>query len=361
MKKLTTIIIFIFSLFCITISNATIVPKLNWGHVLVTNRSNKTLQNAIPQAMQQVLIKNSGQVDVAAMPNIQQFLTGANKLMLRYYYSAHPKTPATPWQLNVEFDRKSIEKYLLDSGLSLWSADRPITLAFIYINDGKTTQVLNNDDAPLQAQYMQQIANQRGVPLMWPMYDVQDQQNININKTPTNEYMVADLSHDLQNYWFNRYKVGAILYGVVWNTGISWYGNWYVVYNNHGTGFNTSGVDINQVLGNAVAQLSNYLSGQMVVYAENSNQPNEVQIWVSSIHGLQGFHKVSKFLQNLAPVSQVSVGEINANGALFNVQTKVGAQGLMKLLQQSGKVRRMLLPVPYNVPDADIYYQWQQP
>jgi hypothetical protein len=338
---------------------AVMVPNINSGSILVADRNNQTLQASIPKAMQQVLIKNSGQVDISAMPNVQQFLAGASNLVSSYYYTPHPETPETPWQLNVTFARKSVEKYLLDSNLSLWNADRPLTLCYVYINDGTTTQVLNSQDAPLQTKFMQQMADDRGVPLSWPNYDQQDQQNLSLTKPPTAEFTLNTIQQNLLDYLFKRYAVHAVLYGVVWNSGINWYGSWYINFNKQIKTWTTDGPDVNTVLGNSVAQLANFLSGQMVVYAANDATSAEYSVWISNVNGLQGYTNAMRLLQGLTPVSSVAVSELDANGVLFKVNTKVGLSGLLRLLQQSNAVQQINGPIPSQAPVADAYFQWQ--
>jgi hypothetical protein len=338
---------------------AVMVPDINSGRILVADRNNQTMQAAIPKAMQQVLIKYSGQVDISTMPKVQQFLAGAGNLVTQYSYIPHPATPETPWQLNVTFARKPIEKYLLDANLSLWTADRPLTLCYVYINDGQTTQVLNNADAPLQTQFMQQVADDRAVPLLWPTYDAQDQQNLSITTAPTSQFIMNTIQQNLLDYLFKRYAVHAILYGVVWNTGINWYGSWYVNFNKQTTTWTNNGSDVNTVLGDAVAKLANFLSGQMVVYAKNDAASAEYNIWISNINGLHGYADVLHFMQNITPAAGVTVSSLDANGVLFKVDTKVGLPGLLRLLQQSNQVQQIYLPAPDGAPVADAYFQWQ--
>ena len=342
------------------VSFAKVVPQLNWGHVLVADRSTATAQATFPKALQQVLIKYSGQVNVASMPNVQQFLQQSGQLVQQYSFSAHPDTPDTPWQLNVAFAKKPIERYLLNSNLSLWSPDRPETLAYIYINDSKNTQVLNSSDAPLQTKYMQQVAKQRGVPLLWPLYDLQDQQQVSFNQPPTSPYLVGDLPENIQDYWFQRYQSGSLLYGLVWNSGVQWYGSWLAKYNGQSTTWINDGTDVNSVLGEAVAQMANYLAGQMSVYAQSDEVHRPLEVWVSNLGGLQTYKQALHYLQSLAPVTSVSVGEINPNGVLFTVNTQISPQDLMKSLQQGGKLQHILLPAPYAVPLADMYYKWKR-
>lgn len=342
----------------ISIAGAQTVAQLNWGHVLVHNRGPQVARDAFPKALQQVLIKYSGQVNVAAIPNMRSFLAKANQLVLRYAFVAHDKTPATPWQLNVSFDRHAIEQFLLNSGLSIWNADRPLTLCYVYINDGNNTQVLSQDNAPLQMQYMQQVAQQRGVPMLWPLYDGQDQQHVSIEAAPTLALNTASLSDTIQNYWRSRYPVQSILYGVVWHSGTQWFGDWTASYNQQSISWNNKGTDVNAVLGNAVAHLANYLAGQMVVYAQQNVHADQVQLWVSGISGIKNYAALIKYINHFALVSQVAVDKVDSQGVLLTVRTQIGVEGLSKLVQQDNRLSRIYLPQPALNVMADRYYRW---
>lgn len=356
-RCLQSMMIFLGLLILLPVS-AQVVPKLNWGHVLLKSRSSSAIQAAFPQAMRQVLIKYSGQVDVDAMPQINQFLSNANQLVLRYAFESHPDTPDMPWQLNVAFDKKAVEQYLLNSGLSLWNADRPATLCFIYINDGRSSQVLSAHDAPLQSEYMQTVAKQRGVPLVWPLYDVQDQMHISVRQPPTRDQNVASLSVDLQQYWRSRYQLDSLLYGVVWHANDHWQGEWYAAYNGSSTSWQESGTDVNTVLGESVAHLANFLASKMSVHAQAAGQITRLNVWVANVRGLHDYAAVLRYFKHLSPVSGVGVLSVRPGGVLLAVDTPVGASGLAKVLRQQRRLSPLLLPIPSGSPPAAAYFSW---
>ena len=338
--------------------SAAVVPKLNWGHVLLNNRSNPAIQSAFPQAMRQVLIKYSGQVDVDAMPQSKQFLANANQLVLRYAFEAHPDTSDTPWQLNIAFDEKAVQQYLLSSGVSLWNANRPSSLCLVYINDGQSTQVLSEHDAPLQSEYMQTVAQQRGVPLTWPLYDVQDQAHISLHEPPTPELGVASLPEALQQYWHGRYQLDSLLYGVVSRVDKQWHGTWYAAYNGNSTTWQDEGADVNAVLGESVAHLANFLASQMAVHAQAEGQVTQLKIWVANVRGLHAYASVLRYFNHLSSVQSVDVLAVQSGGVLLAVQTPVGADGLEKILHQQKRLAPLLLPIIGKAPSASAYYSW---
>ena len=112
--------------------------------------------------------------------------------------------------------------------MSLWNADRPVSLCNIYINNGSDTVALSSDTDSMQANYLRQLAQGLGVPLIWPLYDTQDQQHISLSNPPTTTNTVSLLPSNIQTYWQQRYGASSLLYGIVWSKDNAWYGSWLI-------------------------------------------------------------------------------------------------------------------------------------
>ena len=72
---------------------AQLVPQLNWGQVLVAKRDASTINQAYALAMRQVLAKYSGQSELANTDAVNNFISNASQLVLRYSFSSHASTP----------------------------------------------------------------------------------------------------------------------------------------------------------------------------------------------------------------------------------------------------------------------------
>lgn len=149
------------------------LPNLYSAIVPVTDQSPAALDAASQEALSAVLVKVSGSDDVLRNPDIGAALQQARKQVQQYAYIRNG-APDAPLSVRFEFDGAQVTQLVTDAGASLWTANRPAVLAWAALETADGPQFVNEDSSPAVAAALRAAFEARGVPLQFPLYDIED-------------------------------------------------------------------------------------------------------------------------------------------------------------------------------------------
>jgi hypothetical protein len=115
MKPLSIKTLFLFNLLFYLISPATQAladSSLYTGQLLVSNSSPITREQAIPQILQQVLIKVSNHPNIISLERIGSKLTNASSLIESYSYTSPNDKTTNQLILTIQFDQLRVDQFL---------------------------------------------------------------------------------------------------------------------------------------------------------------------------------------------------------------------------------------------------------
>lgn len=132
-----------------------------------------------------VLIKNTGILQIATRSNINEMLADSETLVARYVYrtASEDASSLAPLHLNMVFDADAVRARLEALSLPYWPAERPPVIVWLVIDQPTGRRLVGRDD-PLTAQWreqMQRHAVRRGVNLVFPLLDEADWANVQIS------------------------------------------------------------------------------------------------------------------------------------------------------------------------------------
>jgi hypothetical protein len=121
---------------------------------------------AFGEALRAVVVRASGRRDAGNSPAVASRADRASQLVQQY--------TATPGgELRVGFEAEAIDEVLQAAGLPSWPSERPITLVVLAVPGaaGGARALRSGESSPERAQ-LEQAAQSRGVPLIWPAGDI---------------------------------------------------------------------------------------------------------------------------------------------------------------------------------------------
>ena len=132
-----------------------------------------------------VLIKNTGILQIATRSNINEMLADSETLVARYVYrtASEDATSLAPLHLNMVFDADAVRARLDALALPYWPAERPPVIVWLVIDQPTGRRLVGRDD-PLSAPWrdlMQRHAARRGVNLVFPQLDEADWAKVQIS------------------------------------------------------------------------------------------------------------------------------------------------------------------------------------
>ena len=353
-RRLLTCLLSFISFLVIANAYAVVVSDINTADIPVSDRSNSVLQQGFHQALNQVLIKISGNTGVPTLPAVQNAQPKLSDLIESYAYSAEAEaTPSAPLLLHVIFNQNAIYKLLKNAGQSIWGSDRPLTLLWVSVPQDSSEAVLSSDSATPLIASIKQLAKQRGVPILFPTMDLEDEADVALTSSqlPANDQLTASAQ---------RYAVQSVLAGSIVVNNSQLVGEWKLVLNGTPYEWQSSGADLTQVVTNAMDRAADMMANQLSA-VDSQGLQSTVIMQVSGVNDLDDYVHVVDNLRRLTPVSTVVVSDMSNNLLLLKVSVSGGVNGLMEALKNSQNLVLQAAPADVGLHQATLFYQWGHP
>ncbi|NNG13837.1 MAG: DUF2066 domain-containing protein [Gammaproteobacteria bacterium] len=285
-------------------------------------------------ALVEVLIKVSGNEQVALLPGIPELLGRSLQFLQQYRYrtetarSDRVETTEPQQWLWMRFNQAGLDKALREINVPIWGRTRPNTLLWLAIEQrGQRRLVGGSDESELLASISDR-AKRRGIPLVLPLLDLEDQQRIK----------ASDVWINFQDNILNasaRYPSEAILVGRLLDLGGGrWQGRWSL--NLGGQLYDWSHTSrLETALAYGIDGTASTLAEHFV--RVSNSLPGELRILVKDIHNLADFARSERYLHALDVVTEVHTGQVDGDRILFVVKTRGDRQALLEAVRLSNR------------------------
>lgn len=330
MKKILLIIVTLH----LSVTCAVADMNLYSGEALVSSQSAADRNQAVPEALIQVLQKLSGQREIPASPTLDDALKNSNRYLRSYRYSTVDLTGADgvvtgELRLVAQFMQAEVDDIVQQLGLPRWRQERPEVQLWVVIDDGRNRQL-----KPLEFAYawesMEQVAAERGLPVGWPELDEEEVQLV-----------------DMRLVWggFTDYLVerGAPEDGVAIVAARREGPQWVVRWNLASGGQNLSWQSSDFELMYALAEGMNLMADQIAMnnaIAASEQGDSVMDLTVGGIKDASAYADCLDYLQNLSLVDSVDV--LGANPGIVNFRLHLNASE--EYLTDALESGSMLLP-----------------
>lgn len=304
------------------------IPTLYTAEVPFDREASDPRADAYDAALREILMRVSGS-DVAfnteiveeLFPNpasyVMQFRSGAND---------------TLW---VSFDGRAIEQTLRSAGQTFWGAERPLTLVWLAVDWGQGEREIVAADDPDRTQQESRsidrnrlvrervldIAERRGLPLVFPLLDTTDLQMVTFTDIWGGfDEMILNASE--------RYDANSILIGRL-RPSSGQRGRWTYYFN----GVESSLTGMPEAV---VGQVADLLASE---FAVGGDMPIEtIALNVSGIVSVDAYGMVQGLLDDVALIESFMVTEVAGDRVSYRVSVHGGADRLSRALRFGGLV-----------------------
>lgn len=303
------------------------------------------LQNAFDAALSQVLVKVTGRREAGANPEIAVAIGDTSRYVQQYRIDADNEV----W---VQFDEVALRRALDGIGTSLWGAERPSTLVWLVIDDGSGRRHLlgaeraadpatedpfrasaEDEQLVLVREQLLAAADERGMPLMLPLADSGELSSIPLRDVWggfTESLVEAS----------KRYSPDAVLVG---RARSAMFGEmdvrWTLLMDDER--FSWEGD-----LASGPDDVADFFAGRLATSADSSS---EILLSVDDVNSLDGYGRLSAYLDNLDLVDELSVDRIREDRVVFRLKIRGDTDRLMRSIA----LQRILQPIDSStwVPD----------
>ncbi len=331
--------------------------------VLVTSQGQDERNEAIRAALDEVLIRVSGDRNTPGVAALQGLYSRSLQLVQQYRYRALPRVagqrdeqgPGQAQMLWIRFDPAAIDQSLRKAGVPLWGQVRPATLVWVVVDEGGKRSLMGADTLPQLKKMMQQQAQRRGLPLFVPLWDLEDQAALRFTDVWGN-FQDAILTASA------RYATEAVLVGRLYRqNGGGWEARWTLYQGGSAEHWQGRAPIQAEVLSVGVDGTADHLGHRFATVFDES-QSDRVKVAVKDINTLEDYARVSQFLGSLDMVTAMQVESVVDAAVTFELQVRGNSEGLAQIISFG----RTLIETPavINVDDSSDAMQmpsWQMP
>jgi hypothetical protein len=308
----------------------------------------------LPDLLSQVILKVVGNSDLLSKHDLSPVLQQSAELVKQFQYRrkvpiSEDLTEPDRLELVVLFDEARLNQALTKQDLPIWQGVRPQVLAWLAIQQNQGAIVLgdeHNQQSVYQA--LQTAAQQRGISVMTPVMDLQDQQAVSALDIKN---MTVEKIINASNRYGNKVIVIANVQSLAQDeVEIQW--QWLI--NNQSQHFRsqqTTELAIRQGIDKLTNELASQLSRVM-----SMNSASAYTLTVENVSNFSDYTRLLNYLSNLHNVTAVKVlslvestlevsVDLKGDTDLFN-RTVLFEQVIEKVsgIEESSMMRYRLLP-----------------
>lgn len=308
-------------------------PAYFTASVPVSSQSTSERERAAAQGLREVLIRMSGTTELDTYPQAVAALAKANRHMEQFHYERVRNTDGSAGEhLVMSFAPAVVERVLREARLPYWPVTRPSTLVWLVEDDLTEGRRLVNDANRPVIQGLTVAAQQRGVPLLLPLLDLDDQLAISAEQ-------VWNLEEEAILSASERYAADTILVGrATLSFSGEWWTSWQFFHKGERRNYELRGSDPIMLGQQALGPLADFLASQ---YALRSSSEGNSRLYVqlSPIADFGAYRKSLDYLQKLAVVTSYHLLAVTDETLLFSFQLSGTRDQFLNSLSLDNKMR----------------------
>lgn len=189
--------------------------------VTTQSQSREHRNRAISDALQVVISRLTADQEFAQNPVVKSALENAASYVDQYRYAqnSNDNGKSSLRILLVTFNKETLMSMLRSSGLAVWGANREKILVWLVIEQEGKLALLDVDQDDEVETAIQSAANEKGIPLLLPLMDLEEKQAISAKDILAN-------TSDTVTTASARYDVATVLSGKLVKLRTCWRSEW---------------------------------------------------------------------------------------------------------------------------------------
>lgn len=250
--------------------------------------------------------------------------------------------------LYLSYSPKVIKDIILEAGLNFWPVNRPNTLVWLVEDSAEFgKRLVNQASAELLSASLLQQAELRGLPLSFPLLDLQDQFTLSAEQLwDLDERAILDASE--------RYDADVVLIGKYTTTssGQTW-ANWQFIHAGDSRVFDTRVDDLSTIGAPALDPLASFLAQRYAIRVDE-NGAGYFSMLVHEVESYADYRGVIDALSKLDPVSRLEVDRMVNDVIYLKVHCETTAEQFADVLALGGRLLSMPSAYASDIPAWEL-------
>lgn len=310
-----------------TVTHAARLDNLFRAEVDAAGRDSTARDAALAAALQDVLVRVTGDEAVFAEPAAKSLLKNPGRFVEQYRFREVPAGPADPVEqlrLWVQFDGVALSREIRQAGLPYWGRERPDVLVWLAIDDRGRRYLVSETSESHAATTLLQAARKRGLPLTLPLMDLEDQRAIRFTDVWGGFVGTVEAAS-------MRYRPQVVLVGKLdrSNPDTGWRTEWNLLGSGATQSWTSHAGDLTTAVERGISDASGLLAAQYAVASAGGSSRTLV---VEGVNDLEAYARVSRYLAALTPVEQVQVTRVDGPEVEFNLRLSADERSLLQVI-----------------------------
>lgn len=320
-------------------TQAVVVSDLYEVQVEVADQSQSSRTDALNEAIQQVLVKVSGNTETLQNETIQEKSSKPDRYVRSYSYTHNPTN--NQLELKVHFAQNLIDELLRQTDQTIWGRSRPLILVWQAIEEGNNRFIVSTEQTAWHYEF-ERAMNERGIPVIWPSLDLEDKLALPV----ANLWGLFrdDISDASERYLTDAYMAGRL----VKTTG-GWHYAGFFKSSQAPITLEAQDEDKEVVLRNIANQVANYLAQRYAIQSNNENSGQLID--VANINGFQQYQNLLNYLQANSAIKEVKVQAVKQNKVSLELILSTSWEQVWSTIALDHRLMAT---------DQPQTYQWQQ-
>lgn len=328
--------------------------ELYSGTENVIDHSVNNKNKAMRSLMRDVLVKVAGERKLLSDASVSKALRQTQKYVKQFQYTR----TSDGLQISVDFQPSLIDQLIRSSGFSVWSGRRPVTLFWVAEQPrlgSRAKYLLADGKFPMQVNLISEIAQQRGIPVLFPMMDLTDQQNISVNDVWGKfDSIVAKAS---ERYLVEQ-LVSARLFPELINSNQVWRVQWRVIANGLATNGDFSHKEKSVAIAHMVDNIAD-VSAQAhnKSYLDLVDLQQDQQVSVDGIGSMTDYIAVLTLLRDTAFTRSLRLISFDKGVANFVISLGASPPDFTRELELDGRLLKQR--DEFGIPLDHLAFRWR--
>lgn len=326
--------------------------------ILAQNASDRDQNQAVREALGRVLIRATGDADIASQGRTEPLLRNATDYLSTFRFQASDtlltnvlgESVATK-RMVMQFDQQAIEQWLVNQRLPVWGTRRPEVLLWLGDRLQGQDRILTDGDNHELAVALGNRLEERGLPVLLPIMDLTD--TLNVSFTDVYGLFTGDIEAASE-----RYPNDAIAVGRVAQQSGGFQADLVFLVRDNRERLQVTGESEAELMQALADELSNRIADQYAVLRDPA-MAGQLALRVNNVTELATLAAVERYLESLNVVSQITLRQVEADSVQFDLEISGDRNQLRDVLA----LDRRILPVEELTLeaqlDSELVYRWQ--
>lgn len=252
--------------------------------------------------------------------------------------------------INVDFSATLINELLLEAEIPVWDSNRPSVLVWMALQDeAGERSLLNSESNPEIVDLIRDFADERGLPIIFPVLDFEDRRNVTADT-------IWSLDEAVIRQASERYGADSIMSGRLhFTAGGDLVGIWQFMFQDQTLRFDGYDKELKSYLSAPLDKVTTQLASYFAIVPETSNF-EVVQLRVDGVGTLQAYSSLVTYVNGLGLVESFTTIALDGE----RLDLRLSLLGDPNQLAELIALDRDLLPIQSLSLESDfqLHYRW---